>query len=88
MHTFRDFDDVAALSSFGLTRGSLVRMITQEANRSGVLADGSRLFRFDGNGCALESARGGRVALLIGAWIARSRRKFRTALPRPGVPAL
>lgn len=88
MDTFRDFDDIAALSSFGLTRGSLARMITRERDRNDVLAEGGRAFHFGGDGCALESARGAAMATRIGDWIAASCRKLRTALSRPGIPAL
>jgi hypothetical protein len=63
-------------------------MITQERDRNDVLAEGGRSWRLDGDGCALESARGGAVPTMIGDWIAASCRKLRTALSRPGVPAL
>lgn len=88
MDTFRDFDEIAALGSVGLTRGSLMRMITQERDGNGVLAERGRSWRFDGDGCALEFARGDVMPTMIGDWIAATCRKLRTMLLRPVVPAL
>ena len=82
MDRFRNFDEIAALSSVGLTPGSLVRTITRED----ALTERARSWRFDGNGCALESARRGATPGMVGHWIATACRKLRAMPSRPGVP--
>ena len=88
MDACSQFDECAELGSVGLTRASLMRMITQERDGNGVLAERGRSWRFDGDGCALEFARGGVMPTMIGDWIAASCRKLRTVLSRPVIPAL
>lgn len=87
MDTFRDFDEIAALGSVGLTRGSLMRMITPERDGNGALAARGRSWRFGGDGCALKFTRGGAMPTMIGDWIAATFRKPRAMLSRPVVPA-
>jgi hypothetical protein len=81
MDSLRNFDETAALASVGLTPGSVKRMIAREDVR----ADRARSWRFDGNGCELQSARRGAMPATIGHWIGieAMRRKLRAVLQRP-----
>jgi hypothetical protein len=63
MDAFRDFDETAALSSFGLTRGQVVRMIAREPDTKDALTERGRSYYLGGDRCALESQRNAAVAL-------------------------
>lgn len=65
MDAFRDFDETAALSSFGLTRGQVVRMITREPDTKDALTERGRSYYLGGDRCALESQRNAAVRTLV-----------------------
>lgn len=83
MDMHRDFDETAALGSFGLTRGSLLRMAAREQRGSDMPFERGRSWRLDGDGFALQSHTTGGVSTVIGRWFAAACRKLRRVPARP-----
>lgn len=88
MNEYRDFDETAALGSFGLTRGGLLRMSAREQRGSDRQFERGRSWRLDGDGCVLESHTAGGVSAVIGRWIEAARRKLRRVPARPRLSPL
>lgn len=83
MDTYSHFDETAALGSFGLTRGSLLRMSAREARGSDRPFERGRSWRLDGDGCVLENPTTDGVSTVIGRWIAAAHRRLRRVPARP-----